>query len=70
VTGPENYTAAERLLAAADEYETEGDHQAATHRRTEALVRAALALTASHALHHHPLSTSWAHAINPQESQP
>lgn len=67
MTGPEQYTAAEQLLAAADEYEGEGDPQAATARRLEALTRAVLALTASHALSAHPQSTSWENAINPKE---
>lgn len=67
MTGPEQYTAAERLLAAADGYEAEGDHQTALARRTEALTRAVLALTASHAAHAHPQSNSWDHAIDPKE---
>ena len=67
MTGPENYSKAERLLAAADEYEAEGDPQTAASRRTEALARALLALTASHAASAHPDSTSWDRAINAQE---
>ena len=67
MTGPECFSEAERLLAAADEYEAEGDPQTAAARRTEALTRALLALTASHAAHAHPQSTSWDRAINPQE---
>jgi hypothetical protein len=64
VTGPENYSAVERLLRAADEYDAEGDPQTATARRTEALARAVLALTASHAASAHPDSTSWDRTIN------
>jgi hypothetical protein len=67
VTGPECYSEAERLLAAADEYDTEGDPVAANLRRLEALARAILALTASHATAHHPESVGWDHAINPKE---
>lgn len=67
MNGPESYSEAERLLAAADEYEAEGDPQTATARRTEALARAVLALTASHATGAHPDSTSWDRAINAQE---
>ena len=67
MNGPENYSAAERLLLAADEYEAEGDPQTANGRRLEALARAGLALAASHAAAHHPQSTSWDHAINGQE---
>ena len=67
MTGPENYSAAERLLLAADEYEAEGDPQTANARRSEATARAILALTASHAAAHHPQSTSWDRAINGQE---
>ena len=67
MNGPENYSAAERLLVAADEYEAEGDPQTAAARRTEALARALLALTASHATSAHPDSTSWDRAINAQE---
>jgi hypothetical protein len=69
VTGPEQYTEAERLLAAADEYEAEGDPQTANSRRLEALTRAVLALTASHADSAHPESTSWHNAIHPKEQQ-
>ena len=65
MTGPENYLAAERLLAAADEYDAEGDPETANQRRLEALVRAVLALTASHATSNHPESTSWAKVIEP-----
>jgi hypothetical protein len=67
VTGPECYSEAERLLAAADEYDTEGDPATANQRRLEALARAVLALTASHATAHHPDSVGWDHAINPKE---
>lgn len=67
MTGPEHYLEAERLLESADRYNTEGDPQTASEYRLEALVRALLALTASHAAHAHPQSTSWDHAINPQE---
>ncbi|MCX5253642.1 hypothetical protein OOK27_05565 [Streptomyces canus] len=67
MTGPENYSEAERLLGAADEYDAAGDPQAAAARRTEALTRAVLALTASHATSAHPDSTSWDRAINAQE---
>lgn len=67
MTGPEHYTEAEQLLASADEYEAEGDPQTANARRLEALTRAVLALTASHADSAHPKSTSWKHAIHPQE---
>lgn len=63
MTGPEHYREAERLLAAADEYDTEGDPQTAAARRTEALARAVLALTASHATHQHPESVAWAKAV-------
>ncbi|MFM9635990.1 hypothetical protein [Streptomyces turgidiscabies] len=69
MTGPENYCAAERLLDAADEYDAEGDPQTAAARRTEAVARAVLALTAAVATHHHPDSTSWDRAINPKENQ-
>lgn len=68
MTGSEQYTEAERLLAAADEYEAEGDLERAGQRRAEAQTRALLALTASHAAHAHPQSTSWDHAINPKET--
>ena len=67
MTGPDNYSAAERLLHAADESEAEGDPQTAAARRTEALARAVLALTASHATSAHPDSTGWDRAINAQE---
>ncbi len=67
MTGPECYSEAERLLAAADEYDTEGDPVAANQRRLEALARAILALTASHATANHPDSVGWDHAINPKE---
>lgn len=68
MTGPEQYTEAERLLAAADEYEAKGNPETAAARRAEALARAVLALTASHALSAHPDSTSWDHTINGQET--
>ena len=67
MNGPQNYTDAERLLAAADAYDFEGDPQTAAARRTEALARAVLALTASHALNAHPDSIAWEQAINPEE---
>jgi hypothetical protein len=67
VTGPESYSEAERLLVDADRYDLEGDPATATQRRLEALARAILALTASHATAHHPESVGWDHAINPQE---
>ena len=67
MNGPENYSEAERLLRAADGYEAGGDPQTANARRTEALTRAVLALTASHATSAHPDSTSWDRAINAQE---
>lgn len=67
MNGPQSYSEAERLLAAADEYEAEGDQQTAAGRRTEALTRAILALTASHATHHHPESVAWSNAINGTE---
>jgi hypothetical protein len=67
VTGPECYSEAERLLADADRYDVEGDPATATQRRLEALARAILALTASHATAHHPESVGWDHAINPKE---
>lgn len=67
MNGPECFSEAERLLAAADEYEAEGDPQTANGRRLEALTRAVLALTASHATAHHPESIGWDHAINPKE---
>lgn len=67
MTGPEQYAAAERLLTAADEYDTEGDPDTANARRLEALTRATLALTASHATAHHPDSVAWSHAINGTE---
>lgn len=70
MTGPEQYTEAEQLLAAADRYDAEGDPQTANARRLQALARAVLALTASHAANAHPDSTSWDHAINPPENQP
>jgi hypothetical protein len=63
VTGPENYSATERLLVAADEYDAEGEPQTANQRRLEALVRAVLALTASHATHQHPESVAWSKVI-------
>ncbi|MFE3031591.1 hypothetical protein ACFXKY_08070 [Streptomyces canus] len=67
MNGPENYSAAERLLLAADEYEAEGDPQTANARRSEATARAILALTASHATAQHPESVAWDQAINQQE---
>jgi len=68
VTGPECYSEAERLLTDADRYEAEGDPAAAAQRRLEALARAILALTASHAAAHHPESVGWDHAINQEQS--
>ena len=68
MNGPQCFSEAERLLAAADEYEAEGDLAMAGQRRSEAQTRALLALTASHAASAHPQSTSWDHAINPTES--
>lgn len=65
MTGPECYSEAERLLTVADEYDAEGDPQTANQRRLEALARAVLALTASHATSAHPESTSWAKVIQP-----
>jgi len=67
VTGPEQYLAAERLLADADEYDANGDPDTANARRLEALTRALLALTTSHATAHHPDSVAWEQAINPPE---
>jgi hypothetical protein len=67
VNGPQSYSTAERLLTAADEYEAEGDPQTAAARRTEALTRAVLALTAAVAASQHPDSIAWQQAINPQE---
>jgi hypothetical protein len=65
MNGPEQYSAAERLLTAADEHDAEGDPQTAAARRAEALTRAVLALTASHAAAQHPDSIAWQQAINP-----
>ncbi|WP_020135036.1 hypothetical protein [Streptomyces sp. 351MFTsu5.1] len=67
MNGPQCFSEAERLLAAANEYEAEGDLEMAGQRRSEAQTRALLALTASHAASTHPQSTSWDHAINGQE---
>lgn len=67
VTGPEQYLAAERLLADADEYDAEDDPQTAAARRSEALARAVLALTAAVATSQHPDSIAWQQAINPKE---
>jgi hypothetical protein len=67
MNGPEQYSAAERLLAAADEYEAEGDPQTAAARRAEATARAVLALTAAVAASQHPDSVAWQQAINPKE---
>lgn len=67
MTGPESYSAAERLLADADAYDGEGNPQTAAARRSEAFTRAVLALTASHAAANHPDSVAWDQAINPQE---
>ncbi|MFD4596710.1 hypothetical protein ACFWPQ_01630 [Streptomyces sp. NPDC058464] len=69
MTGPEQYSEAEQLLASADRYDAEGDPQTANARRLEALTRAVLALTASHATSAHPDSTSWDQAIHPKEQR-
>lgn len=67
VNGPEQYSAAELLLTAADECDAEGDPDTANARRLEALTRAILAFTVSHATAHHPDSVAWEQAINPAE---
>jgi hypothetical protein len=66
MTGPAHYTEGERLLERCADL-AEGSAQR-TGLATEAVAHLLAALTAAVATHAHPDSTSWDHAIYPQET--
>lgn len=67
MTGPDHYREGERLLAESEATSVSFSADKAHVLATQAKAHFLAALTASHATHHHPQSTSWDHAINGQE---